>query len=161
MRPVHALFLVALLLCPACGGNTVTSPSTPTPTPTPMPTPTPTPTPTPIPTPFTGHWVGTYADTPASGGDAGAFGVTLAQSDSSVTGTWDHKSTSTGQTDDGSLTGTASGDSLVATLAPNDPQGCSFTLTVSLSDSTHFAGHYTSLHCSSAIIGSVTAARQP
>jgi hypothetical protein len=135
MKRAPMLLLVGVLFISSCGSDSETGPS---------------------PTSFTGTWNGTAQDSVAG---AGVFTATLAETLSSLTGTWRIAFPQAGFDNGGSLGGTVSGNSAQAELQPSVPKACPFNLTVNITGST-MRGTYASFNCTGTITGSISATRQ-
>ena len=129
-----AAVLGLCLVSARCGGDSPTSPS--------------------APVSLTGTWTGTIQDSLVG---AGTARVTIAQSGSSLTGTWSF--TAGGDTNSGSLSGSVTGSSLSVTLTPSVPTSCPFQVTATVSGNT-ITGTYAAFNCTVAISGSINLTRQ-
>ena len=128
----HALVLLSLCLVAAQCTDSPTSPSA----------------------SLTGTWTGTIQDSLVG---AGTARVTLAQSGSSLSGTWSF--TAGADTNSGSLSGSVTGSSLSAMLTPSVPTSCPFQVTATINGNT-ISGTYAAVNCTVPISGSLSLTRQ-
>jgi opacity protein-like surface antigen len=103
---------------------------------------------------YSGQWVGTVSDTV---GGVGQGNLTISQSGSQLTGSW--QIGFTGGLNSGSLQGTVSGSSVSVQLYPSRPDACPYNLTATRSGDT-LTGNYAAYNCSISISGTLTAQKQ-
>ena len=134
-RLVLCVCVIGAVAFSACDGHSPTSPSS---------------------TTVTGTWTGSIASTLS--GPATAR-VTLAQSGSSITGTWFVTSDiDPSAANSGTLSGTIAGSALSLTLTPSDPRTCPFDLTATVSGN-RLVGTYAAFNCTVAISGAIDLTR--
>lgn len=103
---------------------------------------------------YSGQWVGSVFD---SVGGAGTGNITIAQSGSQITGSWQIGFGSL--VNSGSLQGVVSGNSISAQLYPSRADACPYTLTATRSGNT-LNGNYSAFSCTISISGTFTGTRQ-
>jgi len=122
--------VVMLLALAACGGSSPSAPST---------------------ISVAGTWSGSITSNQVTG--SGPASVTLAQSGTSLSGTW--AVTGPDGPNSGSLTGSVSGASMTMTLTPSDPRTCPYNATVNISGS-QMTGTYAAFNCTASASGGIT-----
>ena len=131
LRRSRWLLVVLSLVAVNCGGDSPTAPSAPT---------------------VTGTWTGTLTSTSIPGLVA-TVSFTLAQSGSSVSGTW--SSTGTFGPSGGTISGTISGSAVSVTASQSDPTLCPLSVTAVVSGS-QMTGTYATFNCTEVITGSLS-----
>ncbi len=105
---------------------------------------------------LSGTWSGTVSDAVTGQGTAR---LTITQSGSSLAGTWTTTYANAANNNSGSLTGTATGANVTATLIPSSPTACPFTATATRSGNA-ITGTYTTFNCAVAVTGSISVSKQ-
>ena len=103
---------------------------------------------------YSGSYVGSVVDTV---GGAGTASITIAQSGSQLSGSWQIGFGSL--VNSGSLQGVASGNSVSAQLLPSRAGACPYTLTATRSGNT-LSGNYSAFNCTQPLSGTFTGTRQ-
>lgn len=106
---------------------------------------------------ISGSWSGPVSDTTVG---AGTLRATLAQSGSSITGTWSSTYANAANNNAGQITGSRNGSSVSLTASPSNPTTCPFTATLNLSSATSMSGTYATFNCTLAISGTINVAKQ-
>jgi len=104
-----------------------------------------------------GTWSGTIQDS-ISG--AGTGRVTIAQSGSTLSGTWEATFADPANNNGGTLSGTFDGQSIDLTLSPSDPASCPFRVTATLQGDNRFTGTYAAFDCTVVVTGNLDVTRQ-
>lgn len=135
MRPLLAALALASMTCAtvSCGIDTPWTPSF----------------------TFAGNWAGVAQDNIAG---TGVFRATLSQDRGTVTGTWFISFPLASFQNSGSVSGSANGASLSATLTPSNPTTCPFHLTAN-GTGTQMSGTYASFNCIGSVAGTFSASR--
>lgn len=105
---------------------------------------------------LSGTWSGTVSDAITGQGTAR---LTIAHAGSSLTGTWATTYSNAAYNNSGSLTGTATGTNVTATLIPTSPTACPFTATTTRNGAS-MSGSYTTFNCAMAVTGSINISKQ-
>lgn len=102
-----------------------------------------------------GTWAGTITSNQVSGN--GPARITIAQSGTSLTGTWN--ATGPGGPDSGNMSGSISGSSVSMNLASSVPTNCPYTVTVTVGG-TSMTGTYATANCTVAASGGINLTKQ-
>ena len=103
----------------------------------------------------TGTWSGSITSNQVSG--SGPARVTLTQSGTTLTGTWN--ATGPGGPDSGNLTGSVSGQGVAMTLNSSVPSNCPYTVNVTVSGAS-MTGTYAAFQCTVAASGGISLTKQ-
>ena len=108
-------------------------------------------------TSLSGTYVGTIQDSVVG---AGTVRITLSQTGSTLSGTWQMTFANPNFTNSGSLSGTVSGQSITLTLTPSNPTTCPFNVTATMMGANRFVGTYAAFNCGDTVAGSLDVTRQ-
>ena len=121
------------LVASGCGSSAPTSPSTQS---------------------IAGTWSGSIINTTPAGQPNGNVVLTLAQTGSTLSGTWSTTyPTSPSSNNAGTLTGSLSGSGASFTLSPSNPTLCPYSATATVTGSS-MAGTFAAFNCTIAVAGS-------
>ena len=131
---VHILFICILLSAlPGCGGDDDGDDS------------------------LSGTYVGTIQDAFAG---TGTLQVTVSQSGSSLSGTFQSTFANPQQNNSGSISGTVNGEVVTVTLTPSVAAFCPFNATLTREDDDELTGTYVAFNCTVADNGTIDITRQ-
>ena len=130
-----ALCAIVPVLASACGSSSSTAPAAPN---------------------TSGIWTGTVNDAVMG---QGTVRLTIAQTGSSIAGTWATTYANATTNNSGSLTGSVNNSTVTATLIPSVPTTCPFNATATLNGSA-MSGTYTAFNCAMAVSGSISVSKQ-
>ena len=105
-----------------------------------------------------GTWTGTIQDSVAG---LGTLLLTISQTDTQLTGTWQSTFTAPTNNNGGTLSGTVGDPAIALVLATSRPQACSLTVAATRDEDNdnHFTGTYASFNCALAQSGSLDVRR--